>query len=212
MAKDLKGFTALITGGSSGIGFEMAKQLLSEGASVVIAARNGKKLENALEKLKGVGDAYAVEMDVTDESSIDRAAEWFASRFDHIDMLVNNAGIGRNAPGMEGLKLGYKFYEVPVSSVKASIDTNLTGFFAVTVKFLPMMLERGSGSILYVSTGDSTMTKEGQINYGPGKAGAEAMAEIMRKELEGTGITVNIITPGGFTDTPMAGEGVLEHY
>ena len=76
MSESLNGYVSLITGGSSGLGFEMAKQLLSQGASVIIAARGGKKLDNAKEMLSAFGDVHAVAMDVTDEGSVSTAADW----------------------------------------------------------------------------------------------------------------------------------------
>lgn len=213
MEYSLKGYTALITGGSSGMGFEMAKQLLSEGATVVIAARKGKKLNDARDTLAAEGyDIHAVAMDVRNEDSVAEAAEWFQSHFDRLDMLVNNAGVGNNAPGMETLAREHPFYEVPVSTVRTILETNVLGFYTVTSKFLPIMLRQEHGRLLYVSTSDGTMTRAGQLPYGPSKAGAEAMAAIMVQELRNTGVTVNVICPGGFTDTPMAGKGDKEFF
>ena len=212
MSDNLKGYTALVTGGSSGLGFEMAKQLLSQGATVIISARGRQRLEDAKERLSSVGDVRALSMDITSEESVARAYEWVNENFGRLDMLVCNAGIGRNAPGMDELPAGYKFYDIPLFTVKAVVDTNFLGFFIVASKFIPMMVKQGSGRVLYVSTSTSTMTREGQIPYGPSKAGAEAMAAVMAKDLKGTGVTVNVITPGGFTDTPMAGKGDLERY
>lgn len=209
----LKGYVALITGGSSGMGFEMAKQLLSQGATVVIAARPGKKLDAAAAALsESVGELHAVGMDVTDEGSVAAAAEWFRAHFDRLDMLVNNAGIGANAPGMEDLPPNPRFYEIPVTTARAVVETNFLGAFTVTRYFLPLMLPRKQGRLIYVSTSDGTRTRAGQFPYGPSKAGAEAMTAIMAQELRDTGITVNVICPGGFTDTPMAGKGAKESF
>ena len=208
MNESLKGYTALITGGSSGLGYEMAKALLGRGATVVIAARGGERLERARKALGERGDAHAVAMDVRDASSVEAAAEWFRGRFPRLDMLVNDAGIGNNAPGMEALPPDHAFWEIPVEAVRAVLDTNLLGFFLVSRSFAPL-LGRG-GSLVYVSTSDATMTRPGQLPYGPSKAGAEAMAAIMAQELEARGITVNVICPGGFTDTNMAPPGAKE--
>ncbi len=212
MSTDLKGYNVFMTGGSAGLGFEMSKELLRHGATVVIGARGGERLDRALAELRKTGDAYAVPMDVKDEESVTKAAEWFRERFDHLDMLVNNAGIGGNSPEFRKLPKGYKFYDIPVSAVKSVIETNLIGYFTVTSRFLPMMVERGKGSLIYVSTSDRTMTGKGQIPYGPSKAGAEAMTAIMLKELEGTGVTVNIICPGGFTATDMATPDMIQSH
>ncbi len=213
MSIDLKGYTALITGASSGMGYEMAKELLSHGATVIIGAREGSKLDNAYEQLSAKGyDVYTVPLDVCDEESVAKAAEWFEEYFDHLDMLVNNAGIGSNAPGMENLAADHHFFDIPISSVKAVIETNLIGYFMVSSKFVPLMVEKGQGSLVYVSTSTGTMTRKGQLPYGPSKAGAEAMTAIMAEELRDLGIMVNVICPGGFTDTGMAGTGVKEFF
>lgn len=210
MSIEKGGYTALITGGSSGLGFEMAKTLLSNGARVVITARAGERLDRALAELKKAGDACAIPMDVRSEESVAAAAEWFSANFDRLDMLVNNAGIGNNAPGMETLAPDHTFYDVPVDTVRNILETNLLGFYIVTKYFVPIMVRQGSGSLLYVSTSDTTMTGRAQMPYGPSKAGAEAMAAIMAQHLEEHGITVNVICPGGFTDTAMAPPGAVE--
>ena len=212
MAANLNGYIALITGGSSGMGFEMAKQLLSQGATVIITARGGSKLDKAKENLSAYGDIHAIAMDVMSEESISDAAKWVEENFDHLDMVVNNAGIGSNAPGMKDLPADHHFYDIPVSTVKAVIDTNFIGYFIVASKFVPIMLKQGHGSLVYVSTSTNTMTRPGQLPYGPSKAGAEAMTTIMANELKDMGIMVNVICPGGFTDTGMAGEGVKEFF
>jgi gluconate 5-dehydrogenase len=208
MKPDLKGYTALVTGGSSGLGFQMSKALLEAGATVIIAARAGERLEKAKEALARAGDVSAVAMDVRDEGSVARAAEWFRERFDRLDMLVCCAGIGNNAPGMEALSREHDFWDIPAVAVRAVLETNLLGFFLTSRSFVPRM-GRG-GRVVYVSTSDATMTRPGQLPYGPSKAGAEAMAAIMAQELEPKGIRVNVICPGGFTDTNMAPPGLTE--
>ena len=207
MTEDRNRYTALITGGSSGLGFEMAKQLLKDGAAVIIAARGKERLEEAKKALSEFGDVYAVEMDVKSEESVKTAAGWIEEHFEHLDMVVSNAGIGRNAPGYENLERNHRFYEIPVSIVRDVAETNFIGTFIVARCFVPQMLKHGHGSFVYVSTSDSTMVREGQIPYGPSKAGAEALTAVMDKELYASGILVNVITPGGFTDTNMAGRG-----
>ena len=208
MDRGFGGYTALVTGGSSGLGFEMARALLGRGATVIIAARAGERLEKAKAELEKAGDAYAVAMDVQDENSVEAAAAWYRARFERLDMLVNGAGIGNNAPGMEGLPQEHAFWEIPVKAVRAVLETNLLGFFLVSRSFVPLM-GRG-GSLVYVSTSDATMTRPGQLPYGPSKAGAEAMAAILAQELRPKGIRVNVICPGGFTDTNMAPPGLTE--
>lgn len=213
MKLDLKGYNAIITGAASGMGYQMAKELLAHGATVVAASRPGAKLEAAVTELaSGGGDVHAMALDVSDEESVMAAGSWFEGRFDHLDMLVNNAGIGSNAPGMAELPADHRFYDIPASTVRAVLDTNILGHFMVASRFVPIMVSQGRGRLVYTSTSDSTMTRPGQLPYGPSKAGAEAMTKIMAQELDGTGVTTNVICPGGFTDTGMAGAGVKEFF
>jgi gluconate 5-dehydrogenase len=186
----------------------MSKALLEAGATVIIAARAGERLEKAKAALARAGDVSAVAMDVRDEGSVERAAAWFRGRFPKLDMLVCDAGIGNNAPGMEALSPEHDFWDIPVKAVRAVLETNLLGFFLTSRSFVPLMGE--GGSLVYVSTSDATMTRPGQLPYGPSKAGAEAMAAIMAQELKPKGVRVNVICPGGFTDTNMAPPGLTE--
>ena len=217
MGMELKGLRAMITGGSSGMGFEMAKALLSRGAAVTIAARPGEKLDRARTLLEKAGEAYAIPLDVRDEAAADRAAAWYRETFGGIDLLVNNAGVGNNAPGMV---LGRPFYEIPAATFRTIVETNFTGYFLVSRAFVPMMAEQGRGRIVNVSTSTATMTRGGSIPYGPSRAGAEALSAVMAADLRDKGITVNVICPGGVTDTGMttremreslrrAGRGIL---
>ncbi|ORX78746.1 gluconate 5-dehydrogenase [Anaeromyces robustus] len=207
MGVRLQGFNVFITGGSCGMGYEMAKELLSRGATVVISARGVEKLNKAYEKLKSEGyDVYSIPLDVTNEESVNNAVTWYKEHFDHLDMLVNNAGIGNNAPGMISIKDNKHFYDIPVSTFKSIVETNFNGIFLVSRAFVPIMIEKGKGRIVNVSTSASTMTRKGMIPYGPSKAAMEAMSTILSEELKEFEITVNIICPGGPTDTDMTTE------
>ena len=207
MAINLEGKISFITGGSSGLGYEMAKTLLFHGSTVIIGARTLEKLESVYKEFsqEKKNNIYKIQIDITNEESVEKASKWFEKNFDHLDILINNAGISNNAPGNH-------FYDIPISTVKSIIDTNFLGFFIVTKKFIPFMQKNKCGSIIYVSTSTKTITKVGQLPYGPSKAGAEAMAKIMAEELRDSGITVNIICPGGFTDTNMAVKDMKDYF
>jgi gluconate 5-dehydrogenase len=211
MSIDLKGFTAFITGGSSGMGFEMARELLGHGATVAIAARGGSKLDDAYRRLRTEGrDVHAVALDVRDNESVEAASVWFEQNFDHLDMLVNNAGIGENASGMRFGDPEFRFYDLPVSTFTTIVETNFTGSFLVSRAFVPMMVRRGKRKLVNVSTGTQTMTQKGMIPYGPSKAGAEAMSMVLSEDLADLGIAVNIICPGGVTDTEMTTDAMRD--
>jgi NAD(P)-dependent dehydrogenase (short-subunit alcohol dehydrogenase family) len=116
---NLTGKIIFITGGSSGLGYEMSKTLLSHGATVIIGSREGPKLDNVYNEFLSKGyNVHKVPIDITNEESIEKASKWFAVNFKNLDMLINNAGIGNNAPGMEDLPQDHKFYNIPISTVK----------------------------------------------------------------------------------------------
>lgn len=204
---DLTGFKAVITGGSSGFGFEMAKTLMSNGASVAIAARAGAKLDNAYDELAGEGfDVYKLAMDVRSESSTDEAAAWVVNNWGRLDMLVNNAGIGMGAAGVDLRDGPIPFYEIPPSAFYDIVETNFIGYFLAARAFVPIMVRQGAGRLVNVSTSIPTMTMKGQLPYGPARAGAEAMAMIMAAELKDAGVMVNVILPGGASYTGLMPE------
>jgi len=202
MNDKLEGFHAVITGGSSGLGFEMAKTLLSHGAVVAIAARSGEKLDRAYTKLKAEGfNVHALEMDVRSEDSVAAAADWIAENWVRIDMLVNNAGIGMSAADKDFATAPAPFFKIRPEDFCDIVNTNFVGYFLVARAFAPLMLRHGGGRIINVSTSIRTMTARGQLPYGPARAGAEAMSAIMTEELKDYNITVNILLPGGAADT-----------
>lgn len=213
MSVNLTGKNILITGGSSGLGFEMAKELLAHSATVVIAASGEARLKNALDILsKDFENVYAVRMDVTSEESVMEAARWYKANFDHLDLLINGAGVGLNVRGIRELPRGHKFYDVPVDAFRSIVDTNFTGYFIVAKYFVPIFVEQGYGKLAYTSTSTNTMTMPGQLPYGPSKAASEAMTTIIGNELNGTNVTVNVICPGGFTDTGMSSDETKEFF
>ena len=204
MEQELSGITALITGGSSGMGFEMAKALLKSGAAVAIAARPGDRLDRAYAALRELSPrAYAFGADVRDEGSVAELAERFKGTFSRLDLLVNNAGVGNNVTGDTS---AIRFYELPLEAFRRVMDTNFMGYYLVSRAFVPLMAAQGHGKIVNVSTSDRTMTMKGMLPYGPSRAASDAMSRILAQELAPLGITVNILCPGGATDTGMATE------
>jgi NAD(P)-dependent dehydrogenase (short-subunit alcohol dehydrogenase family) len=139
---------------------------------------------------------------------VDRA--W--SRLGGIDMLVNNAGIGMRTVNPRFMTQPQGFWEVPVDGFRRVIETNLTGYFLMARAVTPRMLAAGSGRIVNVSVNHSTMHRAGFVPYGPSRAGSEALSRIMAADLRDTGVTVNLLLPGGATVTGMLpADAVLEH-
>jgi NAD(P)-dependent dehydrogenase (short-subunit alcohol dehydrogenase family) len=204
----------LVTGGTSGLGLAMASALVTAGARVALTGRSGQRASAVVADLPG---AVGIEMDVRDESSVARAVDLAWSRFGGIDMLVNNAGIGMRTVNPCFMTHPHGFWEVPVDGFRAVIDTNLTGYFLVAREVAPRMLAAGSGRIVNISVSDSTMHRAGFVPYGPSRAGSEALSRIMAADLRDTGVTVNLLLPGGATVTGMLpvdavpeGQGFLE--
>ena len=210
MDLNLKGFHVVVTGGSSGLGYDMTKALASHGATAAIAARPGEKLDRALESLRDEGlDVHALTMDVRSGESVGAAAQWVSENWGRLDMLVNNAGIGMGAVNQD-FQNPMPCYEVPVAAFYDMVETNFIGHFLTARAFLPLMLRQGKGRLVNVSTSLATLTAQGQLPYGPAKAGMEAMSTIMGEELKGLGIMVNVILPGGAADTRLVPPGMRE--
>lgn len=213
MSIQLNGYRVFITGGSSGMGYEMAKTLLAHGATVVIAARNQAKLDQAYATLNSPeNDVYAVQLDVTDEEAIAQVAKWYQEKFTHLDLLINNAGVGGNIKGLATYRQTGQFTDIPTSAFKMIFDTNVLGYFLVTRAFAPLMIAQGKGQIVYTSTSTATMTRPGMIPYGPSKSAAEAMSTVLSQELQAQGVMVNVICPGGFTRTSLATPDMMAYF
>jgi len=204
----------LITGGTSGLGLAMASALAGAGATVALTGRSGQQAGSVAAQLPA---AIGVELDVRDEASVASAVDQAWSRLGGIDMLVNNAGIGMRTVNPRFMTHPQGFWEVPADGFRAVIETNLTGYFLVAREVTPRMLAAGGGRIVNVSVNHSTMHRAGFVPYGPSRAGSEALSRVMAADLRDTGVTVNLLLPGGATITGMlpaeavaGGRGLLE--
>src|SRR5215470_7063427 len=190
----------LVTGGTSGLGLAMASALATAGATVALT---GRSAERAAAVAAGLPGAAGIELDVRDESSVARAVDQAWSRLGGIDMLVNNAGIGMRTVNPRFMTHPQGFWEVPAGAFSAVIETNLTGYFLMAREVTPRMLAAGGGRIVNISVSHSTMHRAGFVPYGPSRAGSEALSKIMAADLRDTGVTVNLLLPGGATLTGM---------
>jgi len=204
----------LLTGGTSGLGLAMAAALAGAGATVALTGRSAERASAVAAELPG---ALGIELDVRDERSVARAVDEAWSRLGGLDMLVNNAGLGMRTVNPHFMTHAAPFWEVPVDGFRAVIETNLTGYFLVAREVTLRLLAAGGGRIVNVTVSQSTMTRAGFVPYGPSRAGSEALSRIMAADLRDTGVTVNLLLPGGATATGMlpdaavpAGQAVLE--
>jgi NAD(P)-dependent dehydrogenase (short-subunit alcohol dehydrogenase family) len=190
----------LVTGGTSGLGLAMASALAAAGATVALTGRSAARAAAVAADLPG---AVGLELDVRDESSVARAVQAAWSRLGGLDMLVNNAGIGMRTVNPRFMTKPQGFWEVPPDGFRAVIDTNLTGYFLVAREVTPRMLAAGAGRIVNISVNHLTMCRAGFVPYGPSRAGSDALSRIMAADLKDTGVTVNLLLPGGATVTGM---------
>ena len=207
----LDGKRILVTGASSGLGLAMSNALLAAGADVVLTSRSEEKLKEACRDLKVHEDrARTLVLDVRSEESVRSAVSWVKENWGQLDMLVNNAGIGMITVNPSFLTQPQPFLAVPPSKFKDVFDTNVLGYFLVSSAFTKLFLERKENSgakhlhrIVNVSINRETMTRRGFVPYGPSRAATEAMSYIMAEDLKPHKIMVNILLPGGATQTGM---------
>ena len=203
-ATDLSGVRCVVTGATSGLGAAMADALLYAGATVALAARPGTHLDDAVATRSERGDrVLAVPVDVRDAASVDAAATDAIARLGHVDLLVNNAGIGMRTVNPRFFDRPMAFWEVEPDRFTDVVATNLTGYFLVARAFAPHMVQRRSGRIVNVSINHQTMGRRGFVPYGPSRAGSEALSNVMTEDLRDHGVAVDVLLPGGATATGM---------
>jgi NAD(P)-dependent dehydrogenase (short-subunit alcohol dehydrogenase family) len=206
MSGRLEGKVALVTGAAGGIGSVLVTKLLEENARVVVADVNEAALGALAERLERAGHgkrALIVETDVSDSSACAACVDEAVARFGRLDALVNNAALGMGIVSSDHMTRVVDIEELEPQLWDRMIRVNLSGSWYLTRFAIPHMRKQGQGRIIDVSTSFYTMLRGGFHPYGPAKAGMEAMAAGHATEFAGTGITVNVVVPGGPTDTPM---------
>ena len=184
----IKDKTALVTGGSRGLGKEIARSLAAEGARVVICARNSEQvLETAEELRRGCGDVVGFTADVTSAEDRDRLLAETEKQFGPVDILVNNVGGNRRG----------SFLETTDEDWEAVLDINLKCHISLTREVARGMCDRGDGSVVFVT---SIFGREaggpGLAIYNATKSALISMAHILALEVAGSGVRVNSVAPG----------------
>lgn len=194
---DLRGTTALVTGGGRGLGLGIARGLAAHGSRVVIAGRDEATLATALAELKGLGaEAAAHPVDVAREDSIAALDAFVADRFGAIDVLVNNAGIN---PYYRAAEL------TPLAEWQQVIDVNLTGVFLCCRIFGARILAQGRGSIVNITSVAGHVGLAKTAAYFAAKGGVELLTRSHALDWAGKGVRVNTIAPGYFEIDLTAG-------
>jgi NAD(P)-dependent dehydrogenase (short-subunit alcohol dehydrogenase family) len=215
MKQENKKRIALVTGANQGVGFQVAKELVSNGLTVLVGSRNIDRGEAAAKEI-GPG-AIALELDVTDRASIAAAADRIRNEFGRLDLLVNNAAISNTRKGDLSLEEYSKISRASNASleeVRAVWETNVFGVLSVYQAMLPLLRESSDARIVNVSSGVGSLELNADPNgpyhksFGPvypaSKTALNAMTLAMMVELEGSGIKLNLVSPG-FTKTNLNG-------
>ena len=204
----LSGKTALITGGSSGLGLVMAKGLLQNGAKVVIASRRQKKCDLALKELKAYGEVYALATDVTQLDSREKLLEFIDDKLGSLSILLNNAGANWGAP----------LEDYPDEGFAKVMDTNLNAVFSLSRDAVPLLSKAASvedpARIINIGSMDGIhvpiVQRVPTFAYSASKAALHHLTKAMAVELAPKQITVNAVAPG-FFESRMT-DYVFEHY
>jgi NAD(P)-dependent dehydrogenase (short-subunit alcohol dehydrogenase family) len=200
---------AIVTGAAGGIGKAMTRALLAAGIQVAGVDRDREPLEalagSAREQGKG-SELLTIQTDLAKDSAAEEITKATRDRFSRIDILVNNAGIGPGAIRSDSWQRPLKFWEITPDQWRRFVAVHTTAPLTLTNAVVPDMMRQGWGRIVNVTTSLGTMLNAGSPTYGPSKAALEALSAIMAKDLDGTGVTVNVLVPGGITNTPMVSE------
>jgi NAD(P)-dependent dehydrogenase (short-subunit alcohol dehydrogenase family) len=197
---------AIVTGAAGGIGRAMVRGLLGAGIRVAAVDRDREPLEALAATSREQGksaDLLTVQTDLTEDAAADAISKATHAKFGRIDILVNNAGIGPGTIRPDSWQRPLKFWEITPDQWRRFVAVHTTAPLALANAVVPEMMRQGWGRIVNVTTSLGTMLNAGNPTYGPSKAALEALSAIMAKDLDGTGVTVNVLVPGGVTNTPM---------
>jgi NAD(P)-dependent dehydrogenase (short-subunit alcohol dehydrogenase family) len=197
---------AIVTGAAGGIGRELVLGLLGQGARVAAVDRTAEglaALEEAARDRQLGANLMIIEADLARDEAVDEIVAKTRGRFGTVDILVNNAGVGQATIRTDNRSNPIKFWEVTPDQWKLFVAVHNNAPMALSRALVHDMMAQGWGRIVNVTTSLGTMIRDGSPTYGPSKAALEAFSAIMAKDLDGTGVTVNVLVPGGVTNTGM---------
>ena len=205
--KLLEGKIAIVTGAASprGLGRAMTEALVKAGARVSMMDINQQWLDETSNYMREIGGDDCVMTQVVDVTSIgeaERSIERTIEELGGLHILVNNAGVAPTKMLLGG-EASNNFWEISAEEWNRVVAVNSNGPFYMTRTVVPYMLAQGWGRIIGVTTSMNTMYRAGAAPYGPSKAAHEALVAMASRELEGSGVTVNVLVPGGMASTDL---------
>lgn len=188
----LKGKVALIPGGTSGIGEQIAYAFAREGATVVVASRSRERVESVSNVIKDIGQGGGVTVDITDPDQVEAMIAQIIADYGKIDIMLNSVGVYPVTP----------VAQISPDELKRVIDINLCGPFYCAQAAAKEMSKQKYGRIIFITSGQALRGVPLMAHYSAAKGGLVALARAMASELGNFGITVNTIAPG-LTTTEM---------
>ena len=204
----LQGKVAIITGAASpiGLGHAMTVALVRAGARVALLDINDAWLAQSAVEMRAIGGegcALPLRTDITDPAAAEQAVRRTIAALGGLHILVNNAGISPRSAEFTEAAQSTNFWDISPVVWSRVIAVNLSGAFFMSRAVVGHLRDQGWGRIIGVTTSLDTMWRKGGTPYGPSKAGHEAFVAAMAQELEGSGVTANVLVPGGATYTNM---------
>jgi NAD(P)-dependent dehydrogenase (short-subunit alcohol dehydrogenase family) len=199
---DLSGKIAIVTGAAGGFGRALVKALVECGVRVAAFDVDTAKLKE-LEATCGVDEVFCAAFSIGDPEACATHVQKTVERFGGLHILVNNAAVGMSVVRPDHFTRTVQLEDIDVKVWQHFIAVNLSGAFFLAKAAVPIFRKQRFGRIINVTTSFFTMINPGFSPYGPAKAGLEAWTASLAGELKGTGITVNVLIPGGPADTPM---------
>ena len=205
----LTGKVAVVTGAGAGMGRVMTLGLVDQGARVTVVDRDEALIDEVTRKavdIGGKGSVVPMVADVSKSEDCDRIIQHTLAELGAIHVLVNNAGIGMRTIHENYLNEPVRFWEADLDPWQRVMDVNWKGSYMMARQAAPHMIEQGWGRIINVTTSLDTMYRRHYTPYGPSKAALEAASSAWAQELEGTGVSVNVLVPGGLANTGLIPE------
>ncbi len=190
---------AIVTGAAGGIGQAMVRGLLGAGHDVVATDRHAPAFDGPVSG----GSVLELACDLAQPTAADTILRAALEHFGRVDILVNNAGVGTATIRPDYWRKPIKFWEITPEQYRAFLAVNSVAPFLLACAVVPHMIRQGFGRIVNVTTSLGTMVRAGYLAYGSSKAALEAQTASIAADLEGSGVTANVLVPGGVTNTGM---------